>query len=176
LSYRDHVTLFAADTERKVLAVYDRFAEGDLDRQTTIALIAMIVAKANQRAVALADLSLAATLMLQLRRPVATLGLAPPTGDRDRLLGAATTLLAVENLTRERVARLARAEPLGRAADAYSDGIRQSRLVTGWTRQVSPAACQVCQDLAGTVLPDSVPMYHHPGCTCTPVPVTKETA
>jgi hypothetical protein len=174
MSYRDQVALVAGKCERAVLGIYDRFVEGDLDRRTTIALIAATIAKANHRAVAIADLSLAATLMLQLRRPVAALGLTPPKQDTERLLGAATTLLAVENLTPERVARLARAEPLGRAADAYSDGIRESRLVTGWTRQVSPAACQVCQDLAGDVLPDSVPMYHHPGCTCTPVPATKK--
>ena len=176
MTYRDNVKLIAAATETKVLAVFDRYEAGELDQDTTIALIAAIIARANSKAVTLADLSLAATLMLQLLKPVATLGLTPPADDPDRLVKAATTLLAVEHLTRERVARLARSEPLGRAADAYSEGIRQNRSVTGWTRQVSPAACELCQSLAGDVLPDSVPMFHHPGCTCTPIPVTKETA
>ena len=173
MTYRDNVTLIAAGCEKKVLAVYDRFVAGELDQDTTTALIAANIAKANSKAVTLADLSLAATLMLQLRTPVATLGLTPPADDPDRLTKAVVTLLAVENLTRERVARLARAEPLGRAADAYSEGIRENRSVTGWTRQVSANACEVCQGLAGDVLPDSVPMYHHPGCTCTPVPITE---
>ncbi len=176
MTYRDNVSRIAAATEAKVLGVYDRFVTGDLDRATTVALIASIIARANSRAVALADLSLAATLMLQLRRPVATLGITPREGEPQRLAKAATTLLAVDKPTRERVARLARAEPLGRAADAYSEAIRQTPAVVGWTRQVSGNACQICQDLAGTVLADSVPMYHHPGCACTPVPVTKETA
>ncbi len=176
MTYRDNVTLIAAASETKVLAVFDRYEAGELDQDTTIALIAAIIAKANSKAVTLADLSLAATLMLAIRKPVPTLGLSPPADDPDRLVKAATTLLAVEHLTRERVARLARSEPLGRAADAYADGIRRSDHVTGWTRQVSANACELCQSLAGDVLPDSVPMYHHPGCTCTPVPVTKENA
>lgn len=176
MTYRDNVTLIAAATERKVLAVYDRYEAGELDHDTTVALMAAIIAKANSQAVTLADLSLAATLMLQLRRPVPTLGLTPPADDPQRLTKAATTLLAVATLTRERVARLARAEPLGTAADAYADGIAESPLVTGWTRQVSGNACELCQSLAGDVLPDSVAMYHHPGCTCTPVPVTERTA
>ena len=176
MTYRENVTLIAAATETKVLAVFDRYEAGELDQNTTIALIAAIIAKANSKAVTLADLSLAATLMLQLGSPVAALGLTPPADDSDRLQKAATTLLAVATLTRERVARLARSEPLGRAADAYADGIRRSDHVTGWTRQVSANACELCQSLAGDVLPDSVPMYHHPGCTCTPIPVTKENA
>jgi len=176
MSYREVVTLVAEKCERDVLAVFDRFLAGELDRGTAIALIASTIAKANEKAVTIADLSLAATLMLQLREPVATVGLTAPPDDTHRLLTAATTLLAVENLTRERVARLARSEPLGRAADAYSEGIRRNERVTGWTRQVSANACEVCQGLAGDVLPDSVPMYHHPGCTCTPVPVTERNA
>ncbi len=176
MSYRDLLVDLGAATERDVLAVYDSFVDGDLDHDETVGLIAARIAKANHRAVTLADLSLAATLMLQLRTPVPTLGLTPPPGDHQRLTRAVTTLLAVATLTRERVARLARAEPLGAAADAYADGIARSSLVTGWTRQVNPNACQVCQGLAGTVLPDRVPMWHHPGCTCTPVPITKETA
>jgi len=176
MSYRDVVAGLGAATERDVLVVYDRFVAGDLGHHEAVAVMAAIVAKANHKATTIADLSLAATLMLQLRKPVATLGLTPPADDPDRLVKAVTTLLAIETLTRERVARLARAEPLGRAADAYSEGIRRNERVTGWTRQVSPNACKVCQDLAGDVLPDSVPMYHHPGCTCTPIPVTKETA
>ena len=127
MTYRENVSRIAAATEAKVLAVFDRFDAGDLDQATTIALIASIIARANSRAVTLADLSLAATLMLQLRRPVATLGITPREGEPQRLTKAATTLLAVDNPTRERVARLARAEPLGRAADAYSEGIRRTR-------------------------------------------------
>lgn len=176
MTYRDQLQQLGDATANRVLAVYASYDEGLIDHDETVALIAAIIAKANGTAVALADLSLAATLMLATGRPVPTLGLLPPPDDPDRLLKAAATLLAVEHLTTERAARLGRSEPLEAAARAYSEGIRQNPTVTGWTRQVSPDACQVCQDLAGTVLPDSVPMYHHTGCTCTPVPITKETA
>lgn len=176
MTYRDQLQRLGETTANRVVVVFDDYSSGDLTLDEAVALIAAIIAKANGTAVALADLSLAATLMLQTGQPVPTLGLLPPTEDPDRLLKAAATLLAVEHLTTERVARLGRSEPLESAARAYSDGIRQNPAVTGWTRQVSPNACQVCQDLAGDVLPDTVPMYHHTGCTCTPIPVTKETA
>lgn len=176
MSYRDELHRLGDDTARRVVGVFDEYGSGDLTVDEAVALIAAIIARANGTAVALADVSLAATLMRQSGRPVPTIGLLPPPDDPARLQKAAATLLAVTGLTTERVARLGRSEPLGSAARAYSDGIRKSPVVIGWTRQVSANACDLCQDLAGDVLPDTVPMYHHPGCSCTPVPVTKETA
>jgi len=181
MTYRDVLTGLGAATEARVLAAYAAFTDGDLTEEEFVAAVAAIIAKANARAVAVADLSLAATLMLQLGKPVATLGLTPPKDDPERLQKAATTLVGLLATTPDplaRVARLGRSEPLGSAATAYSAGIRQSRLVTGWTRGVSGNACELCQSLAdgGAVFPDSVEMYHHKGCTCTPIPVTKERA
>lgn len=174
MSYRDLLVRLGDRTATQVVAVVESWQEGDLDHDEAVGLIASIIAKANGAAVAIADLSLASTIMLQTGRPTATLGLVPPEDEPSRLAKAATTLLAVENLTSDRAARLGRSEPLEAAARAYSDGIRASDDVAGWTRSVSPTACQICQDLAGTVLPDSVPMYHHTGCTCSPMPVFKE--
>ncbi|KYH43675.1 hypothetical protein [Branchiibius sp. NY16-3462-2] len=173
MTYRDLLRRIGDDTAANVTAIYDSYTEGDLDDDETASLIAGTIANANGSAVALADVSLAATLTLQLRRAVAPLGLLPAASDTERLYKAATTLLTSEDTTTERVARLGRSEPLEAAATAYSEGIAKSPEVTGWTRDVSPGACQICQDLAGTVLPDDVEMYHHTGCTCTPVPVTE---
>lgn len=181
MTYRDHLTDLGAVTEGKVLAAYTAFTDGDLTEDEFVAVVAAIIAKANARAVAIADLSLAATLMLRLRRPVAALGLTPPKGDAQRLAKAATTLVAALDATPDplaRVARLGRSEPLEAAARAYSAGIRQNPDVTGWTRGVSGNACELCTWLAqdGATFPDSVEMNTHTGCTCTPIPVTKESA
>lgn len=173
MSYRDQLQRLGDATANRVAAVFEDYAEGRLTHDQAVALIAAIIAKANSKAVALADLSLAATLMLQLGRPVAPIGLLPPADDPERLTTAATTLLAVAGLTLARVARLGRSEPLAAAANAYSEAINQNQLVTGWIRQASPAACKVCTDLADNKIRNpSVPMWHHLGCTCTQQPVT----
>lgn len=114
-------------------------ARRELTTDETIAIIATIIARANSRAVALADVSLAATLMVDLQAPVATLGLTSPEEDYDRLKAAAATLLAVGGVTVARAARLGRAEPLEAAARAYSAAISEHDEVVGWTRVVSPA-------------------------------------
>lgn len=174
MTYQDEIRKLGDETGEQVAVVVDDFLAEKITFDEAVAVIAALVAKANGRAVALADLSLAATLMLQAGEPVPTLGLVPPEGDADRLATAAATLLAVPTLTRERGARLGRSEPLQMAARAYSEGIEKSDLVDAWTRKVSPGACEICQSLAGATLPASTPMFHHKGCTCVPVPIKKE--
>ena len=176
MSYRDQITNLGDRSEQRVLELYDRYEAGEIGHDETVALIAAVVAQANSRAVTLADLSLAATLMLQIQRPVATIGLRPPDNDLDRLHKAATTLLAIEGLTRERVARLARSEPLEAAQRAYSEAMAQSKHVNGWRRKLSANACQLCRWWwrEGQVWPADHPMPTHKGCTCSPQPVTKE--
>ena len=133
------------------------------------------MAGANTQAAALADLSLSASVSVALRRPVAPLGLLPPDGDADRLLKAAGTLQRAarrDARPRARVGRLARAEPLETAARTYSAGMTRSEHVTGWVRNVSGDACQLCTWWArdGRVWPADHEMPTHKGCTCTPNP------
>lgn len=111
VSYKDVLTRLSSTTEARVVAVHARYAAGEIDLDTAVALVAGIVATANGKATALADLALAATVMLALRRPVPVLGLLPAAGTADRLTKAATTLLTIPDVTPERVARLGRAEP-----------------------------------------------------------------
>ncbi len=99
MTYREVIKRLGEATEAAVLSVYADFVAGALSEDEAVSVIAWTVAKANARAVAVADLSLAATIMLQLRTPVATLGLLPPPDDQDRLQKAAVTLLAVLAVT-----------------------------------------------------------------------------
>lgn len=124
---------------------------------------------------AVIDLSLAAALTVQTGQAVAPQGLTAPADDPDRLTKAASTLAALEDVTPERWERLARSEPLEAAARAYSDGVRRSPHVTGWTRGLSANACQLCRwwSRDGKVWPDDHPMPTHKGCTCNPAPVTR---
>lgn len=174
-TYRDLVRRLGESTARRVVTVWSSYVDGDLDHDETVAIIAAIVAKANERATVLADLGLAATLTLATRSPVPPLGLTRPDGDVQRLTKAATTLLAVDDLSQGRVERLGRSEPLEAAQVARGEGMARSNLVTGWTRSVSGSGCELCTWWArdGQVWPDSHPMPTHKGCSCSQDPVTQ---
>lgn len=164
-------------TVEKVLAVFAQYRDGALTLDAAVPVIAAIVAKANARAVSLADMSLAATLMVQLRTPVAVTGASPiGTNDLDRLTKGARTLLSIADVTEDRIARYARSEPLEAASRTYSAAIEANPDVTGWTRGVSGDACQLCTwwSRDGQVWPADHAMPTHKGCTCYQVPVTKE--
>lgn len=176
MSWRDTLATLGEDTAERAGVLYARWQDGQIDDTFFVAALAALIARANHRATSAADLALAATLTLQLHRPVLPLGITPPPDEADRLTTAASTLLAALPVVADplaRVLRLARSEPIAAAQRAYNDAMRASTHVTGWTRQVSPGACELCQALAGDVLPVTVEMFHHPGCTCTAVPVTE---
>lgn len=174
MTYRDELHGLAQQSEDDVVGVFDQFTAGEITRDVAIALIAAIIARANARAVTLADLSLAATLMVTTGAPVAAAGVLPDPTDQTRLAKAATTLLDVVDVTPARVARLGRVEPLNAAGKAFSEAIEKQPIVTGWKRGVSGSGCQLCTwwSRGGQVWPDSHIMPRHKGCTCTQIPVT----
>lgn len=169
MTYRDALHALSAASEKAVLEVFVRFTSGTVSRDDAVRLIAAAIAKANARAVSLADLAYAANLMLATGAPQPVVGIAPPPGDVSRLSKAADTLLSVENVTLERVARLARVEPLDTATRTYSEAMARSGKVKGWVRDMSADPCQLCKWWwrEGRVWPADHPLQHHKGCTCT---------
>ena len=102
-------------------------------------MMAAAIAQANSRAYALADLSLAATVMLGTGDAVSVVGVLPASDDTERLSKAATTVLDVAQASdtpKAIVGRLARAEPLESAANAYGQAMQRQPLVEGWTRNM----------------------------------------
>jgi hypothetical protein len=172
VSYRDTLLTLAGTVETSVVALWGRLELGEISPTAFVELAAVTIARGNARATTLADVALATTISAQLGRTVLPMGnLLDVAGDVDRLRGATTTV--VELGTVGRAARLARSEPLTAAATAYSSGIRESPYVTGWIRQTSGDACPLCTGWAnGDVMPDTVAMNTHKGCSCIPVPVT----
>ena len=170
MSYRDSTLAIADASESATLRVFrnhDVFR--DHDEATFIVLAPGIVAGFMASAVALADLSLAAYLR---KLP---LGLEPP-DERGQLIKTFTTLTDEIRdydppIAEAKVSRLARAEPLHIGRVAYRDAALR-RGLSGWTREASPTACELCLSLAdGTVLSwDTLPV-DHPGCACVQVPV-----
>ena len=179
MTYRDALVSLSDDCVKQVMGIYALFVAGTLTEEQTVTAIANIIAVANQRAYALADVALAATIVVQLGQPVATVGVLPSTSDVDRLTKAAATVLKVaegSEVPEAIVGRLARAEPLETAAGAYSDAMKASPHVGGWVRNISGGACQLCTWWwrEGRVWPADHRMPTHKGCTCTPKPVVAQ--
>lgn len=175
MTYREQIRALGEQAAEQVAAIFTSWQEARISTEEAVDLLAAFIAGANSRAVALADLSLAATLMQQMGVPVATLGLVPDARDVARLHKSARTILAVPDVTLERVQRLARAEPIDAASKAFSEGIKKSPHVTGWVRSVSGSGCELCTwwRRDGQVWPADHPMPTHKGCTCSQVPVEK---
>jgi hypothetical protein len=182
VSYHATLGRLTDDVQAKVLTALRTWKSGRITRNQFVQIVAAHVAMGNARAIAVADYALASTLSVELGVVQPATGVTPPSGDAQRLAKGATTLAlaaeAGEDVT-DRLARLATAEPASAAADAWSDGMKRSKKVRGWVRQLDADPCQLCRWWwrDGQVWPADHPMPHHKGCTCTPKPVVtrKET-
>lgn len=184
MALRDVMRSLASKTEAGVLEVFRRHQTGRLTDEQLTQLVAVLIARANSRAVGLADLAIATHLTRQLRRDVLPLGLVREGDDTGRLTVATTTVMTAQIADADtpealiasqskRLARLARAEPLNAGQDAVHAALQGRKdLVRGWTRSTGKAPCPLCQSLAdGTVLPVDAPMARHTGCSCYQTPV-----
>lgn len=171
MTYTETLDKLAATAEAQVLAAFDSWQEGLIGYADFLAVADAYLTAAGHRATALADTALAAFLTANTGKAVPTLGLLPPEVDHRPELATIAAMTGV--VLADRFATHARATTLATAQDAYSEGITR-RGIPGWTRVLNGGACPLCQDLAGPVLPGSVPMYHHKGCGCTQQPVLDE--
>jgi hypothetical protein len=167
VTYTETLHRLATTTEKQLVAAWESWQEGLITADEFYAVATAYLAAASNRAVALADVALAAYLSAALGRPVPTLGLVPPeTNHTDELRRA----VADETDPGGRVGRTGAAVALAAAQDAYGEGMR-AHGVPAWTRVLNGGACPLCIDLAGDVLPGHAEMYHHKGCGCTQRPI-----
>lgn len=166
LHYRARKLQLAGLTAAALLRLWDHVQNGVLTEDDMVTMGATSVAAANTQAATLADLYLAHLLEL------------PPLGltvlpDTDRLSTAILTAASDQGTNpTDALTRLGRAEPLSTAQSTLQTGMRD-RQVSGWTRVTGGSPCQMCADLAnGAVLPVSVDMATHPGCSCSQSPVS----
>lgn len=167
--YQVDTDRLAADTERAVLAIYQRWATGDIDRDTAALLIAAAINRANASATVLADVWLAAQIEHAASVPATTVGILAA-DNSERLLKAAGTVLAEPDTADTRLARLARAEPLDAGQQATTEAIKEQPMVQGWTRQMDADPCQLCRWWwrEGRIWPKAHPFQRHKGCNCQP--------
>lgn len=162
-------------TAARIERLYAAFHAGDIGADEFLARATVLVGASRARALALADVSLAAAVMAHERRPVSVLGLTLPDDDRERLHGGLSTLLQEHAEPALALVRFARSESAKAFQRGYVDAMR-GRGITAYVRVLSPGACELCQWLAqdGAELPSETDFAEHTGCMCHPSPVFKD--
>ena len=176
MTYQDELVALADNNDAQVQAVYRRYLSRELTTEDAIVLMAAAIAQANARAYALADLALAASIMVGTGTPATVVGVLPPVDHSARLVKAARTVLGVAEASEVPdaiVSRLARSERLESATRAFGEAMPQQPLVKGWVRHLDADPCQLCRWWwrEGRVWPANHPMPRHKGCECVQRPV-----
>ena len=171
MSYAEQLHELGRETERQVLALW-QLVPDKLDPTEFDELAAVIIGTASAQGQVLAELSLVAVVADELG-PAAAAPVAAPPGahhlDTERLSRALSTARLTGD-PHERLARLARSEPVESSQRAYSRAIRNHRAVEGWVRQLDADPCQLCRWWwrEGRVWPKQHSMPTHKGCECAP--------
>ena len=174
-TYEETVKNLGEGTARVVGQLWAAVDRGDLPPGDFRDLAARLIAVANERGRAVAELTLQAYLSAATGTVTApTAG--PLVDDAPRLVKALETVAESHLDTDMQLHRLAVAEPLRAAARAFSAGVAREPLVNGWVRGLEADACQLCRWWwrEGRVWPSAHPMPTHPGCTCAPIPTVVE--
>jgi len=174
VTFGDAVEELTTRTERRLVALFERFLAEEITAEVFRAQAVALVGVARARAIGLADVGLAAAVEAEYKRPTPVLGLTPPSDDAERLAKGITTLLealADDGDVVARIARYGRSEPAEALQTAYVDGMRL-RKIPGYSRGLNPGACQLCVWLRkeGYVYPAEANFHRHTGCTCYPIP------
>ncbi len=151
-----------------------RLAAGEITEEEFLALVSAAVLTSRSKATGLADTALAAALSVARGSAVPALGLLPPADATEVLAAVRAALSGAREQLPDVLHVEGRADALATAQDAYSEGMRR-RAVPAWQRVPNADACPLCVKFALDVLPGSVPMFHHKGCTCTQRPLLEET-
>ena len=169
--YEETVRGLGDGTKRIVLQLWAAVERGDLPVADFPEVAAQILAVANERGRAAAEIALNGYMTAALGT-VTTPAPFAPVDDTARLVKAMATIAASNLDTTMQLARIAVAEPLEAAARRFSEGIARHPKATGWVRQLEPDACQLCVWWwrEGRIWPKEHPFQHHKGCTCNPLP------
>lgn len=176
MTFDQMLAVLAARAAAEAEAAASAYEQALLDRAAFVGTTAARIAYANARAVAAADVYLAAWATLRTGVNAGPLGLAPPDSDTARLVRAMLTIATATEAAdhalgglRARTERLARTEPMTAGRQAYQQAMR-ARGVTSWRRIVHPQACDTCAQLVGQVEPIEVSFLDHPNCRCSLAP------
>src|SRR5699024_6116971 len=159
-----------------LLRAWAAVERGDLPKAVFPNIAAEIVAIANERGRAAAEIALNGYMIAAVGEVTPPVVVAAVVDDRARLGQAFATILDSDHDIIMQLERIGVAEPLEAAANRMSEGIQQDGRVKGWVREMEAGACQLCRWWwrEGREWPAEHPMPTHKGCTCTQLPVTRD--
>lgn len=173
IGFHQESVLLSEATGNHLVEMWEATEAGGLDPETFRVLVPAVVARANSKAVALADLGLTAETSRYFRRPIQPLGLQPTKTqvDQTRIARDVERIFNTGGSATEKFYRLGRSETLLTVAAAMQVGL-VLRGVKGWTRQLIGTSCDLCVGWAdGVVRRPTTRMARHLGCDCLPNPV-----
>lgn len=162
-------------TKDLLLRLWSGVEQGALTRDEFPNVAAQVVAVANERGRAAAEIALNGYLTAAAGEVTTPVVVAPVVDDRDRLEKAFMTILATDQDIIMQLERIGVVEPLEAAARRLSLGIQRDQRVKGWIREMDSDACQLCRWWwrEGREWPAEHPMPTHKGCVCTQLPITR---
>ena len=115
MSYTEKVVALGARTEAKAIEILRLWKAGQISKTEAIGTMSSLIAKANVKATALADASLAATLTLETGEAVPAIGVTQRSGGTilRRAIREILNTPTTEADMLMRVQRIARLEPIG---------------------------------------------------------------
>lgn len=159
-----------------LLKAWSAVERGDLPKAVFSSIAAEIVAIANERGRAAAEIALNGYMIAAVGEVTPPVVVAAVVDDRARLEKAFATIMDSDQDIIMQLERIGVVEPLEAAARRMSEGIQQDQRVKGWVREMEADACQLCRWWwrEGREWPAEHPMPTHKGCTCTQLPVTRD--
>jgi hypothetical protein len=176
MTYEATLKQLSENSKDILLRAWSAVERGDLPRAVFPNIAAEIVAIANERGRAAAEIALNGYLIAAVGEVTAPVVVAAVVDDRDRLEKAFATITASDKDIIMQLERIGVVEPLEAAARRMSEGIQQDKRVKGWVREMDSGACQLCRWWwrEGREWPAAHPMPTHKGCVCTQLPVTRD--
>lgn len=167
MSFQSVVGRIREDTKQKVLAAWQMYGKGVINREQFLQLSAAIMGHSGAKAAAVADHTVALEVSRLDQTVTSTTGV-KARRTPDTYLTALATVLEGEGDILMKLERLALNSPLQSAQDAYDDAVKEKG--KGWVRQMDADPCQLCRWWwrEGQVWPADHPMPTHPGCECVP--------
>lgn len=164
MTYEQNVSRLGARAGTAIEGLYTRHLAGDFTAAEFQSMAATLVSQVNAKGAVIAELTLGGYGGGLISTPVQDVS--------ERVMEALDTILGSDLDTAMQLRRLANNEAINSASSAFSEAIKQSPDVEGYTRGVESDACELCQWLNKDdfVFPAAQEMSTHPGCLCHPIP------
>lgn len=178
MSYEDTLRRLGETTSNSVAAIFDQWQRGEITQKTAAGLIETVVLVAKQQGANFGVLSFQAfmktTTGTAAKFAADTVALS---GGEKKAMQIAINVAMRKSLEDMPLALqlLSFNAPVNATNESFRRAMKRDSRADGYSRGLEGSACELCQWLYkdGYVYPVNKPMYRHPGCVCSQVPVIR---